>query len=209
MPSVKGMGSFQIAPHWERIDGVRTPVLVCPNRKTFDKVVPAEAWHDEVKTTMIQCPRPVFACDDYNPVHFGGKLPRIAQARTRPVHTVHLQYMRAGALLSSLSPGCPRVESDSETTSCRLTSQMYRDPFNLVISSYNYHTQHPQPDKWMYHYKNPAPPSENTARCVVRFIDLSRRREFRGSLRLTPHLDGAAKPRTRTLPSSCASRLAI
>ena len=103
VPSVKGMGSFQIAPHWERIDGVRTPVLVCPNRKTFDKVVPAEAWHDEVKTTMIQCPRPVFACDDYNPTHFGGKLPRIAQARTPRLSSVHAGWR---IHILHIQPGC-------------------------------------------------------------------------------------------------------
>jgi hypothetical protein len=58
---------------------------------------------------------------------------------------------------------------------------MCRDPFNLVISSYNYHTQLHRPEKyWTYRYKSLAP-SENAARYVIHFIDC-RRREFRRSI---------------------------
>jgi hypothetical protein len=92
-----------IAPRWDQIDGVRTPVVVCPNRKLFDKVVSEEAWHDEVKTTMIHSHRPVFACDDYNPVHFGGKLPRIAQARTPRSSSVYAGWR---IHIPHIQPGC-------------------------------------------------------------------------------------------------------
>jgi hypothetical protein len=92
-----------------------------------------------------------------------------------------------------------------------LTSQMYRDPFDLVISSYNYHTQRPQPENWLYRYKSLSPSTENAARYVRDpFYRLQTEGVSPEYLRLTPHSGrGAAKPSTRTLPSSCASRLAI
>jgi hypothetical protein len=42
---------------------------------------------------------------------------------------------------------------------------MYRDPFNQVISSYNYHAQVPTPEKWIRKYTKPVMPSEHSARC--------------------------------------------
>ena len=43
--------------------------------------------------------------------------------------------------------------------------QMYRDPFNQVISSYNYHAQVPTPEKRIRKYTKPVMPSEHSARC--------------------------------------------
>ena len=73
---------------------------------------------------------------------------------------------------------------------------MCRDPFNLVISSYNYHTQRPQPENWLYRYKSLSPSTENAARYVRDpFYRLQTEGVSPEYLRLTPHSGrGAAKP---------------
>jgi hypothetical protein len=43
---------------------------------------------------------------------------------------------------------------------------MFRDPFQQVISSYNYHMQVPGPERWVHSYTRPSMPSEQPARYV-------------------------------------------
>ena len=70
-------GTSEHTARWETIDGVRTPVMVCPKRKTFELAIPSEAWCDKA-TGILFWHRSVLACDDYTALNFGGELPRVA-----------------------------------------------------------------------------------------------------------------------------------
>jgi len=74
---------------------------------------------------------------------------------------------------------------------------MYRDPFNQVISSYNYHTQVPPPEKWIRGYKKPVMPSDHSAsqaaqesvadRLGIPNINLTRAAQLHGDLFTSAH----------------------
>jgi len=74
---------------------------------------------------------------------------------------------------------------------------MYRDPFNQVISSYNYHAQVPTPEGWIRNYMKPVMPSEHAAsqaaqqsvadRLGIPNINLTRAAQLHGDLITSAH----------------------
>jgi hypothetical protein len=75
-----GGGDSSRTSQWEEVDGVRHPVMVCPNRETFlDNGLPVGSFH-RTMTQMIGSHRAVLACD-ITAEKFGGRLPRIVQVK--------------------------------------------------------------------------------------------------------------------------------
>jgi hypothetical protein len=70
-------GTSDHTARWEFIDGVRTPVMVCPKhfKQKLRKVIDPKAWRRKT-TSLIGTPRLVLACDDVN--YTSATLPRLA-----------------------------------------------------------------------------------------------------------------------------------